>query len=428
MKLQVIGCSHHGSSVAVRERLAFSPAQIRTALETWRARFPTTEAVLLSTCNRVEMYAASQDLKNSPSHEEVVEFLADFHRLSVYEIFDDLFEHTGHDVARHLFTVAASLDSMVVGEPQILSQVKQAYQMANELESTGPLTHSVFQAAIKVARRVNTETAIHQRRVSIPSIAVAEFGSQIFEDFADKEILLIGAGEMGEETVRYLQEEGATKITVINRSEDRAVALAERCAGKAVSWDALHASLIKADVVISTTGATEPIVTLDSYKKHVNPYRFQRPIFILDLAMPRDFDPAIDQDHDCLGVYLYSIDDLAAACERNRKLRDKELPKALAIVEEEADSFMTSLYHRTTAPIIKGLMESWQEPKDHELRRLFNKLPDLDDRARKEIAQSFDRLVNKLLHPPLESLRDEARHGPPHGLLDSLKRLFQIKD
>ncbi len=428
MKLQVIGCSHHVSHVAVRERLAFSPAQARAALQAWRKRFPKTEAVLLSTCNRVEMYAASQDAQASPSHEEVVEFLAHWHQLPANEIFDDLFEHSGDDVARHLFMVAASLDSMVIGEPQILSQVKQAYQLANESASTGPLTHSVFQAAVKVARRVSTETAIHQRRVSIPSIAVAEFGSQIFEDFADKEILLIGAGEMGEETLRYLQQEGARHITLINRSRQRAEALAKSYGGSVAPWDELYAALVKADIVVSTTGASEPVVTLDAYKQHVNPHRFQRPIFILDLALPRDFDPAIDHDSDCLGVYLYSIDDLAAACERNRKLRDKELPRALAIVEEETEAFMAGLYHRTTAPIIRGLLDSWQEPKESELRRLFNKLPELDDRERSEIARSFDRLVNKLLHPPLESLRDEARNGPPHGLLESLKRLFQIRD
>jgi glutamyl-tRNA reductase len=281
---------------------------------------------------------------------------------------------------------------------------------------------------VKAARRVSTETAIHQRRVSIPSIAVAEFARGIFEDFADKNILLIGAGEMGEETVRYLQEEGARRITVINRSPERARALAERCGGEAAPWEQLHSALVEADVVISTTGATEPVVTLDDYKRRVNPRRFQRPIFILDLAMPRDFDPAIDRDGDCLGVYLYSIDDLAAACDRNRKLRDKELPRALKIVEEEAEAFMADLYHRSTAPIIKSLRASWQEPKERELRRLLNKLPDLDERSQKEIEQAFDRLVNKLLHPPLESLRDEARNGTPHGLLDSLKRLFQIKD
>ena len=176
--------------------------------------------------------------------------------------------------------------------------------------------------------------------------------------------------------------------------------------------------------MISTTGASEPIVTREAFQQ-IEAARYQRPLFVLDLAMPRDFEPAVG---DCLGVYLYSIDDLQAACQRNRRDRDRELPAAIHIVEQETARFMADLHHRATAPIIKRLREGWQQPKDDELRRLFNKLPELDDKARGEIEQSFDRLVNKLLHPPLESLRSEAEKGPPHGLLDALKRLFQLRD
>jgi glutamyl-tRNA reductase len=424
MKLQMIGCSHHHSSVAVRERLAFSPVQVGEALEGLRKRFPQVEAVLLSTCNRVEIYTAAEDPELGPSHEEVAQFVADFHRLPMFEIFDDLFERTGEDAVRHLFTVAASLDSMVVGEPQILAQVKQAYEMAKDRQSIGPLTHSIFQTAVRVARRVATETTLHQRRISIPSVAVGDFASQIFERFDDKRILVIGAGEMGEETLRYLQNEGARDVTVVNRNFARAEQLAERWQGRATHWEQLPRHLAWADLVISTTGAPKPIVTLALYKQ-IEAARYQRPLFILDLALPRDFEPAIG---DRLGVYLYSIDDLQAACEKNRRDRDQELPSAIHIVEQETSRFMADLHHRATAPIIKRLREGWQQPKEDELRRLFNKLPDLDVKARDEIGQAFDRLVNKLLHPPLESLRSEAEKGPPHGLLDALKRLFQLKD
>jgi glutamyl-tRNA reductase len=424
MKLQMIGCSHHHSSVAVRERLAFSPVQVGEALEGLRKRFPQVEAVLLSTCNRVEIYTASEDPELGPSHEQVAQFVADFHQLPMFEIFDDLFERTGEDAVRHLFTVAASLDSMVVGEPQILSQVKQAYELAKDRQSIGPLTHGIFQTAVRVARRVATETTLHQRRVSIPSVAVGDFASQIFERFDDKKILVIGAGEMGEETLRYLQTEGAHDVRVINRSFERTEQLAERWEGRAEPWEQLPRLLAWADLVISTTGASEPVVTLALYKQ-IEAARYQRPLFILDLALPRDFEPVIGQR---LGVYLYSIDDLQAACQRNRRDRDRELPSAIHIVEQETTRFMADLHHRATAPIIKRLREGWQQPKEDEMRRLFNKLPDLDVKARDEIGQAFDRLVNKLLHPPLESLRSEAEKGPPHGLLDALKRLFQLKD
>jgi len=424
MKVQMIGCSHHHSSVAVRERLAFGPTQVGAALDQLRKKFPKTEAVLLSTCNRVEIYTAAEQPEGSPTHEQVAQFMADFHGLPIYEIFDDLFERTGEDAVRHLFMVAASLDSMVVGEPQILSQVKQAYELAKGHQSAGPLTHGIFQTAVRVAKRVTTETNLHQRRVSIPSIAVGDFAAQIFERFDDKHVLVIGAGEMGEETLRYLQNEGAHDVAVVNRSTERAEKLAAAWRGRAVTWERLPEELVRADLVISTTGAGQPVVTLADYKR-VEAARYQRPLFVLDLAMPRDFDPAIG---DRLGVYLYSIDDLQAACQKNRQARDEELPGAIHIVEEETGRFMAELNHRATAPIIKRLREGWQTPKDEELRRLFNKLPELDERTRSEISTSFDRLVNKLLHPPLESLRSEAEQGPPHGLLEALKRLFQIKD
>jgi glutamyl-tRNA reductase len=254
---------------------------------------------------------------------------------------------------------------------------------------------------------------------------VAEYAKQIFERFDDKQVLVIGAGEMGEETLRYLTDEGARHVTVINRSLPRAEELATRWNGRAVPWERLHEQLVAADLVVSTTGATQPIVTLEDYRR-IEAERFQRPLFVLDLAVPRDFDPAIaDQG---LSVYLYCIDDLRTACERNRREREQELPVALGIVEAEAAEFMADLNRRATGPIIRRLRQGWQQPMEDELRRLFNKLPELDGRARGEIEQAFERLINKLLHPPLESLRDEARSGVPHALLEAIKRLFQLKD
>jgi glutamyl-tRNA reductase len=424
MKVQMVGCSHHNSSVAVRERLAFSPDQAGAALADLRRLFPQAEAVLLSTCNRVELYTAVADARQAPTHHQLIDFLAQFHGLKLDDVFDDLFERDGEDAIRHLFTVAASLDSMVVGEPQILSQVKQAYELAKQREAAGPLTHLAFQAALRAARRVATETTINQKRVSVPSVAV-EFAGQIFEHFDDKQVLLIGAGDMGAETLRYLREQGAQRVTVINRSLPKAQQLAAEWQGLAASWEHLVEGLVMADLVVSTTGAERPIVDLDMFRR-IEDARDQRPLFILDLAIPRDFDPAIGQRG--RNVYLYSIDDLEETCRRNRQERQNELPAALAIIEDETSRFMADLHHRATGPLIARLKQGWQQPKEDELRRLFNKLSELDDRQRREIEASFERLINKLLHPPLESLRDEARHGTPHGLLDALRRLFQIKD
>ena len=258
MRVQVVGCSHRNASIAFRERIAFNPTQTAAALEQFRREFPGVEAVLLSTCNRVEMYLAAES-GPLPTRVQVADFLARFHRLDPAAVVEYLCERSDADAIRHLFAVASSLDSMVVGEPQILAQVKQAYMLATEQRSTGPVTHAAFQAAVKVARRVAGETAIHQRRVSIPSVAVADFAHQIFERFDDKKTLVIGAGEMAEETLRYLQDEGVHDITVVNRDPDRAAELARRWQGRTLPWHRLLEALAGADLVISTTAAPEPV-------------------------------------------------------------------------------------------------------------------------------------------------------------------------
>ena len=424
MNMQIVGCSHHGTPIALRERLAFSPEQVHDALDRWRREFPGVEAVLLSTCNRVEVYCAADENAVVPDRRRVADFLARFHGLDPSDLLDHLYRYGDQKAIRHLFAVACSLDSMVLGESQILSQVKQAYQAAAVRESTGPLTYAAFQAAVRVARRVATETAIHRRRVSIPSVAVADFAKQIFERFDDKHTVVIGAGEMAEETLRYLQDEGVHRVTVVNRSFERAVELAQGWRGRPMRWEQLDEALATADLVISTTGAGEPIVTVEQFEQIERP-RGDRPLFILDLAVPRDFDPAIGERED---VYLYSIDDLQTACERNRRQRDRELPSAMRIVEQETVRFMAEQHHRAAGGVIEQLRDGLQQPKEEELQRLLNKLPDLDDRSREEIRRSFDRLVNKLLHRPLTSLRDESRHGIPHALLDAISRLFRLKD
>jgi len=423
MKFQVVGCSHHTAAIEVRERVAFGPEQVRAAVARLHGEMPDVETVLLSTCNRVELYTATSNGR-LPTREDVAGFLACFHGLPPPQILPYLYEHAGREAVEHLFQVAASLDSMVVGEPQIAAQVKQAYQVATEEASAGPLTHAAFQAALKTARRVAGETTIQQRRVSIPSVAVADFAQQIFERFDDKSTLVIGAGEMAEETLRYLKDQGVRRFTVVNRSADRAADLARRWQGQALPWDRLPEALAAADLVISTTGSEETIVSLEQFLP-IEARRCERPLFILDLAVPRDFDAAIGRR---AGVYLYSLDDLRAACERNRQERDKELPAAMRIVQQETARFFTDLHHRVTGPFIRQLREGWDKPKEDELKRLFAKLPSLDDRARQEVREAFDRLINKLLHPPLASLRDESRHGIPSALLEALTKLFQLKD
>jgi glutamyl-tRNA reductase len=425
MNLRMVGCTHRATNLDLRQQLAFGSEQSADALVRWRKRFPTTELAILSTCNRVELYAAGDAADSIPESDELLNALLGYHGVPVQRIEGQAVVLAQRDVVAHLFRVGASLDSMVVGEPQILAQVKQAYQRAADLGTAGSSLHELFQSALRTARRVHNETGLHKHRVSIPSVAIADFASRVFERFDDKHVLVIGAGEMAEETLRYLKDAGASRIHVVNRNPDRALELSRRWEGVAIPWERLWEELAAADLVIGATSATEPIVAAEQFGRHVAPIRQQRPLFMLDLAVPRNFAAAVGDE---LGVYLYSLDDLAAACERNRRARAAELPAAERIVLEETDAFMAAAHRRLAAPVITGLRRNMEEPKEAELERLFNKLSDLDERQRAEIAQFADRLVNKLLHPPLESLRDAAQEGPPLGLLDALRRLFRLED
>jgi glutamyl-tRNA reductase len=426
VRLAMIGCNHRLTSLSVRERLAFTPEQTQDALAAWHVKYPNNEAVLLSTCHRVELYAAAADPQANLDAPALTKYLANFHNVPVEEIGSgQLLALEGEDVIRHLFRVASSLDSMVVGEAQILGQVKQAYEMANEIGSIGPITHSAFQAAIRARRRVASETSLYRHRVSIPSVAIADFAARIFERFDDKRVLVIGAGKMAQETLQYLTDAGAKHIVVLNRNFERAQSLAKEWNGRPAPWSELIDQIVAADLIISTTGADRHVVTLHDYREYVARRRQQRPLFVLDLAMPRDFEPEIADE---LGVYLYGIDDLKEACERNRAARESALPAAEAIVEEEVHSLVADTRHRASVPVIARLRESLETVQAAELDRLYARLPELDDRSRQEVRQFADRLLAKMLHPPLESLRDESRNGSPHGLLEALKRLFQLEE
>lgn len=433
MKLQMIGCSHQNAAVEFRERLSFTAEQAKQALGAFRSRFPQTEIVLLSTCNRIEIYTANADSAAGSTELEVgavtvqspvIQFLAEQRQLSPDELLHSMIVRNGQEAVSHLFTVAASLDSMVMGETQILSQVKDAYDLACELGSTGPLTHAAFQAASRVAKRVQRETAIHRKRLSVPSIAVGEIIPEFFESLADKVVVIMGAGEMAGEAIRYLNDAGARDIRVLNRNDERVVKLTNELGGRALPWSELDQALADADVLIGTTSSPDPIITAPRFRA-VQSSRYERLLLILDLAVPRDVDPAVGQ---CNDVYLYSVDDLQAACERNKQERRKEWPKAKRIIDEESQRFVGEVNHRATGPVIQRLRDHAGEIKRDEWARLENRLTQLgaSDELRREVENTMDRLVNKLLHPPLASLRDDAATGHQRGLLEALKHLFSL--
>ena len=426
MNMMVVGCSHHVADAAFRERVAFAPDQISGFLDSYYEKYPQTEAVLLSTCNRTELYVLSQQNETVPSKQELVELLSSRHGITADELDSALYAHQDAEAVSHLFTVSSSLDSMVVGESQIISQVKQAYETAVDVRPKAPLIHRTFDAAIRVAKRVSTETKIHENRVSVPSVAINVLAKQIFERFDNKNVLVLGAGEMAEETLTYLKAAGASKITVANRTHERAVALAEKFAGQTAPWEQLNDQLAVADLVVSTTGASEPIVDAKQFEP-VMKARGQKMLFVLDLAIPRDFDERIGQEFN--NVYLYSLDDLQRECERNMQSRKSQWPKARNIVKDETESFFRDTRRRASGSAIAQLKQQANAIKDDELKRLLNRLESVSDNDRQQIEKSFHRVVNKLLHPPLESIREESATDDSQssvGLLEAMRRLFKL--
>jgi glutamyl-tRNA reductase len=426
MNVLVVSCNHHKAGVQLRERLAFSSTDLlNNAYAQWREQHPNAEIVVLSTCNRVEIYAADERAEDGVSFDDITRFISQFHDVPTDEFVESVLAHSGTAAVEHLFEVACSIDSMVLGEPQIVNQVKEAYRVAQENDACGPLTNVLFQHALKVSAQVRTETGLADGRVSIASVAVGDFGKSIFSRFDNKTVLVIGAGEMAEETLTYLQSEGVKRIVIINRSRERAERLAAQFKGEVADFSSLDDWLSKADVIVSTTGASQTLITRERFAT-ARAKSSRHPVFILDLAAPRDFEPAAGRVDD--NVFLYDIDALEETCNRNRRAREAEVQKAKDIIVAQTQTFMQEIYHRATGPVIHRLREHWNEISRAELDRLYRKLPNLDGDQRQAIEATIQRIVNKLLHPPLEALKDEARGGTPEGLLHAIRRLFLGKD
>jgi glutamyl-tRNA reductase len=422
-----VGCSFRNTPVQVRERLAFDDKALARALEAINRRFDC-EAVILSTCNRVELYVARLAARGELKPDDVADFLADFHGLPVEEVRPHLYAHAQAAAVRHLFRVAASLDSLIVGEGQIAGQVKKAYEQATEHETAGPFLHALFRHARQVARRVRTETGIAHGHVSVSSAAV-DYVRQVFDHFGDKTVLVIGAGKMGGLTLRHLRRLEPKRILVTNRNPEKARTVAADCGGEPVPWEALDDALVRADVVLSTTGAPEPIVTRTRYE-HILARRTKGTMVILDIAVPRDFDPAIhDGDRTC----LFNVDDLMRIREATLADRKKHVAPAEAIVEQEAAKFLTDWQRRRHGPVIARLTQELEAKRQALLKNLFARLNGrLTDEDRQYIEGAFRLLQNQFLHGPISALTEEIQAPPEnpagHTLLDALRKLFRLQD
>ena len=396
--------SHQTAPIELRERLAYSQAEIPEALSLLVGSELIKEAVLLSTCNRTEIYAFSE----KPEHaaQAALDFFQRDRSVSSEEIERHFYDRVGVEAVKHLYRVASGMDSMVLGEPQILGQVKEAYRIAIEANTTGVLLNKLFHKAFQAAKRIRTETRIGNYAVSVASTAV-ELATKIFGDLKFCAVLLVGAGNMGELTAQHLVGAGAASITVTNRTPATAQSLATRFGGAAAPFDDLAASISRADIVISTTGAPRPIITYKMAQEALRARR-HKPIFLIDIAVPRDIEAKVVKLE---GAYVYNIDDLQEIALRNREEREKEAAAAEVIVAEEVSKFIAWESTLGVVPTIVSLRGRFEEVAGSELKKTLDSMPEMDEHGKKAVELLAHNIVNKLLHEPSIMLKHCAESG-----------------
>lgn len=423
MNLRAIGCNVQSASVELREKLAFDGPKLARALAELPARYGA-EAVVLGTCNRVELYLARPDV-DVPVHSPLIaEFLSEVHGVPVEDIRSHLYEHADADAVRHLFRVASGLDSVVLGETQIAGQVKDAFDAAQKAEATGPLLNTLFPAALRVSKRVRTETGIAEGHVSVSSAAV-DFVREVFETFTDKTVLVIGAGKMGRLTLKHLQELQPARVLVTNRSAEKAAVVAADCGGQVMPWAQLDDALVQADIVLSTTGAPEPIVSRRRFDEKVRSRRGNRAMVVFDMAVPRDFDSRL---HDGDRVMVFNVDDLTRVVDQATEQRRSHIPAAEAIITAEVAKFVQDWNRRKDGPVIGQLTAEIDRLREMVLGPLLAKLNGkLSAADRAYIEGAFRLFQNRLLHGPIAALQEAARTGHSSTLREALMKLFGLK-
>jgi len=424
-KIFVVGLSWRTAPVAVREKLAFDANEIAACLDELLRSPSVNEALIISTCNRVEIYGTTgpttpDDMVESATA-EARNFMARSRNISGESLAKTLYERTHTEAVEHVFRVASALDSMVIGESQILGQLKDAYGAAVSANASGPLLSRWMERAFTVAKRVRSETGITRGAANVSSVAV-ELGRRVFGELAGKTVLIVGAGKMSALAARHLRANGATQVTVTNRSIERARALAEEIEATAQPWDELDRLIAGSDVVISSTGAKEPVLTKKLMKAAMKKRR-HKPLVIVDIAVPRDADPSISRLD---GVYLFDIDDLERVVAENLKGRSREAEAAGRIVVSEAAEFEVWLRSQKVIPTIRSLREHFQNIANTEAEKVIERLQSQHDE--KERDQSIRRLAqliaNKLLHTPMGTLKTS---GDPDFLVEATHKLFDLK-
>ncbi len=421
MNIVIVGLSHKTAPVEIREIVAFPETAMEVPLRQMLKLPAVTEAVIVSTCNRVELYAISR--QPDAAVVEMKQFIADFHDLKLEALQDHFYAFEGTDAIQHVLRVASSLDSMMVGEPQILGQIKTAYGYACEYKTVGLILNRFLHKAFSVAKRVRTETAIASNAVSV-SFAAVELARKIFDSLDNKTVMLIGAGEMCELAAKHFVNHGVSKVLVTNRTFSRAEKLAEEFNGTAVNFDNFQEQLHRVDIVLSSTGA--PDYVLDAKKlKQVCKERRYKPTFLIDIAVPRDIDPAANKLD---SVYLYDVDDLQGVVQANVKERQKESAKAELIIAEEVNQFQSWLATLEVKPTIVALRQQLEEVRLAEVDKTLSSLSGLNDKERKAIESMTSAIVNKILHQPTNVLKQANNNGDGNLYIDAVRTLFDLPD
>jgi glutamyl-tRNA reductase len=417
--LFLVGASHRTAPVELRERLDFCSRGLEDAVRALAARRSAIEAAVISTCNRAELYIACRE--PADAYGDLLAFFSEFHQLQADQIRPHLYAHVDEDAVRHLFRVASGLDSLVVGEPQILGQIKDAYASATSVQSAGPLLNKLFHWAFAVGKRVRSETALAEGAVSV-SFAAVRLAKKIFGSLDGRQVLVIGAGEMGKLTATHLKAQGVASVVITSRTLAHAQEVADEVGGIVTPWDARFQALLESDIVITVTGSPTPILTKAQVKAAM-PASRTRPLFLIDIAVPRDVDPTAGEIEQ---VFLYNIDDLQAIVRENLEKRGSEVGRAEQIVEDEVKKFAAWQRAREAVPTIVALRQRFEAVRRSELARLEPKLASLPPDARARVDEVTRLLIEKLLWQPTEQLKNVGDPNVVSQYADLLNRLFAL--
>jgi len=418
MKIVVLGLNHKTAPLEIREKLAFDTVQTTQALCELKKRFAQVEFVLISTCNRVELYCAGKHCQGADTA-KLAEFFSEFHGIELDQFRQFIYAYENEDAVRHLLTVASSLDSLVVGEAQIIGQVKDSYKLACAAKTTGKILNRLFHCAFATSKKVYTTTSISNGRVSVAGVAV-ELAKQLFADISTATVVVIGAGDTGQLLIQHLLQAGARNITVVNRSYDRGLKVAEQYGIRADKWEQLNEQLIGANIAIASASVQDYLFRKDSFKEIIA-HRKEGTLLIIDIAVPRNFEPAVNELE---GLYLYSVDDLSAVVEQNRKARQQDVAKGMEIILENVADFTEWFGSKDIGPLIGRMKTQFKQIGENEIERFF--VAGKQDASCREVMETMvNSVVNKLLHCVIKNVNIVAReNGATEAakLVDSIVR------